>query len=46
MNLDQRLRAAGKNLPLADFDPADDAGVHRADAEQRRAADLEAERTA
>ena len=41
MNLEQRFRAAGRDLRLADFDPADDAGLDRADAEQQRAADLE-----
>ena len=41
MSLEQRFRAAGKDLRLADFDPTDDAGLDKADAEQQRAADLE-----
>ncbi len=41
MNLEKRFRAAGKDLDLADFDPADDGGLDKAAAEQLRAADLE-----
>ncbi|HEY5142593.1 MAG TPA: PPK2 family polyphosphate kinase [Solirubrobacteraceae bacterium] len=41
MNLEQRFRAAGRDLRLADFDPSDDAGLDKATAERLRAADLE-----
>jgi PPK2 family polyphosphate:nucleotide phosphotransferase len=41
MNLEKRYRVAGRRFELADRDPADTAGLSKADAKDRRCADRE-----